>query len=141
MKLRRIARNLALEVLYEAEVAHREPMAVFARRQEDVQYAPEVLDFARQLISGAVEHKQSLDSAIVENAPGWPLDQVAPVDSSILRLAAYEVLFGDSPTKVAINEAVVLAKRYGSDSSPRFVNGVLGAIARRRQPSAKVRSA
>lgn len=141
MKPRRIARNLALEVLYEAEVAHRDPLAVFARRQEDVEYAPEVIDFARQLVDGTTEHKPVLDATIVENAPGWPLDQVAPVDSSILRLAAYEVLFGDSPIKVAINEAVVLAKRYGSDSSPRFVNGVLGAIVRHRQSAAKVRSA
>ncbi|NLT42726.1 MAG: transcription antitermination factor NusB [Anaerolineae bacterium] len=141
MKPRRIARNLALEVLYESEVAHREPLAVFVRRQEDVVYAPDVLDFARQLITGAIENKKALDDAIIESAPGWPLEQVAPIDSSILRLAAFEVLFGDSPTKVAINEAVELAKRYGSDSSPRFVNGVLGAIARRRQPGAKVRSA
>ncbi len=136
-----MARTLALEVLYESEVARRAPMAVFARRQEDVEYAPEVLEFARQLLAGATEHRDALDAAIIESAPGWPLDQVAPVDSSILRLAAFEVLYGDSPTKVAINEAVVLAKRYGSDSSPRFVNGVLGAIVRRRQPATKVRSA
>lgn len=141
MRPRRIARTLALEVLYESQVSRREPMSVFARRQEDVEYAPDVIEFARQLLAGATEHKDALDAAITESAPGWPLDQVAPIDSSILRLASFEVLYGDSPTKVAINEAVELAKRYGSDSSPRFVNGVLGAIARRRQPATKVRSA
>jgi len=141
MKARRLARNLALEVLYEAEIAHRDALAVLARRHEEVGYASEVLEFARDLLLGTIEHKQAVDEAIRQSAPGWPLDQVAPVDSSILRLAAYEVLFGDSPTKVAINEAVELAKRYGSDSSPRFVNGVLGAISRRPQPATTVGSA
>jgi len=89
-----------------------------------------VAEFALTLLLGVAAHGVALDAAISQCAPGWPLSQVAPIDASILRLGAYELLHGDSPAKVAINEAVELAKEYGSDSSARFVNGVLGAIAR-----------
>lgn len=130
MKPRRIARTLVLEVLYEAEVARRDPLVILQRRLAEKEYGAEIVDFASMLLRGVSEHQEELDKIISERAPGWPLSQVAPIDASILRLGAYELLFGDSPTKVAINEAVELGKRYGSDSTPRFVNGVLGAIAR-----------
>jgi len=131
---------LALEVLYESEVARRDPAAVLARREEDLEYSAEVLDYTQRLIAGVTEHRQAIDAAIARNAPGWPLNQVAPIDSSILRLATFELLFGGIPAKVAINEAIELAKRYGTDSSARFVNGVLGAIARNLQPTVKAKS-
>lgn len=137
MKPRRIARSLALEVLYESALAHREPLTIFERRLQESEYSVDVADFARSLLQGVVEHRSVLDAAIEEHAPGWPLSQVAPIDASILRLAVYEILYGDSPQKVAINEAVELAKRYGTDSSPRFVNGVLGAIVRGYQAAGK----
>ena len=133
MQPRRIARGFALEVLYEAEVARHDPLEVLQRRVAEGGDLPEALDFARDLVTGVVEHRANLDHVIGRHAPGWPLDQVAPVDISILRLGAYELLCERSPEKVAINEAVELAKRYGGDSSPRFVNGALGAIARARQ--------
>jgi N utilization substance protein B len=130
VKPRRLARELALEVLYEAEVSGHHPATVLERRLQEDEQPADVAGFARTLVQGVVEHHASLDETVSRYAPGWPLAQVAPVDVSILRLGAYDLIYKESPEKVAINEAVVLAKRYGSDSSPRFVNGVLGAIAR-----------
>lgn len=130
MKPRRMARALALEVLYEAQISRGDPLAIIERRRQEGAYPDEVSDFARRLIIGVQEHRQEIDRAISRCAPGWPLDQVAAIDAGILRLGAYELLHHVSPDKVAINEAVEIAKRYGSDSSPRFVNGVLGALAR-----------
>ena len=130
MKPRRLARELALEVLYEAEVSGHHPVEALERRLQEGEQSADVADFARRLVQGVVAHHTALDETVGRCAPGWPLSQVAPIDVSILRLGAYDLLFKESPEKVAINEAVVLAKRYGSDSSPRFVNGVLGAIAR-----------
>ncbi len=132
MKPRRLARSLALEVLYEAEMAHRHPLSVLERRLTEAQYPPDVADFARGLITGVAEHRESLDDTLAAHAPGWPLSQISPVDASLLRLAILELGHGDVPRKVAINEAVELAKRYGGESSPRFVNGVLGAVVRDR---------
>lgn len=129
---RRKARRFALEVLYEAEVAGHDPAQVLQRRVAENDGLPEALEFARQLVRGVAEHREAIDQVIARHAPGWPLDQVAPIDISVLRLGTYELLFGDTPEKVAINEAVELGKRYGSDSTPRFVNGALGAIARER---------
>ena len=141
MKPRRAARALAVEVLYEAEVARHDPFAIMDRRLEEGEYAADVVTFACLLLSGVLQHRERLDQLISDCAPGWPLSQVAPIDAAVLRLGAYELLHGDSPTKVAINEAVELAKRFGSDSTPRFVNGVLGAIARGRvEPPASDRS-
>jgi len=136
MKPRRLARGLALEVLYEAEIARHDPFPILQRRLQEGDYAADVAEFALVLLQGVAAHREAVDRAITDHAPGWPLAQVAPVDASILRLGTYELLFGDSPAKVAINEAVELAKEYGSDSSGRFVNGVLGAIA--REPSTAV---
>lgn len=141
MKPRRKARHLAVEVLYEAAIAKKDPLDILRRRRQEDGLPEDVLEYARQLLAGFLEHQADLDALIEASAPGWPLDQVAPVDSSILRVAAFELLHWDSPTKVAINEAVELAKRYGSESSPRFVNGVLGTIARQAPTSAGARSA
>ena len=86
--------------------------------------------FASQLLQGVIEHQEEMDVLISRYAPEWPLDQMAVIDRNILRIAIYEFLInGNTPVKVAINEAVELAKTYGSDSAPRFINGVLGTIA------------
>jgi|YNPNPStandDraft_1061719.scaffolds.fasta_scaffold105328_2 N utilization substance protein B len=130
MKPRRRARALALEVLYEGQVAGHQPLAVLNRRLQEEVYPPEVAEFARQLVSGVVKHQEEIDGLIQQFAPEYPLEQVSPVDISALRIGIYELLHGDSSPKVAINEAVELAKRYGSEGSSRFVNGVLGAIVR-----------
>jgi N utilization substance protein B len=81
-----------------------------------------------------MDHAAQLDRVVAELAPEWPVDQIAVIDRNVLRIAIYELLFdSDTPPKVAINEAVELAKMFGSDSSPRFVNGVLGSLATRER--------
>lgn len=89
-------------------------------------------DFSREIIHGVMPLIQKLDETIAANAPDWPLDQVATIDRNIIRIALWEFAIRKcSPVKVAINEAIELAKAYGSDSTPRFVNGVLGSLASR----------
>ena len=87
--------------------------------------------YARRLVIGVSTYGDMLDRYIQLHAPEWPLDQVAIVDRNLLRMALYEFTLGEVPVKVAINEAVELAKTFGSDSSPRFINGVLGSLAAR----------
>lgn len=88
-------------------------------------------DYIRQTVEGATKYAADIDAAIAKVAPEWPVDQIASIDKAILRLAIYELLHNmDVPPKVAINEAVELGKTFGSDSTSRFVNGVLGTIYR-----------
>ena len=124
---RRIARHIALEVLYEVDLVGHSAAVAFDDRCRDVKkLAKRSEDYAKQLIFGILDVCAQLDGFIQTHASEWPLDQVAIVDRNLLRIALYEFTVGGVPVKVAINEAVELAKRYGSDSSPRFVNGVLG---------------
>jgi N utilization substance protein B len=105
------------------------PIVVFHERCGAVdEVNVRVESYARRLLTGVLKCRDHLDRYIQVHAPEWPLDQVAVVDRNILRMALYEFTVGDVPVKVAINEAVELAKLYGSDSSSRFVNGVLGAL-------------
>jgi N utilization substance protein B len=130
MKPRTRARALALQALYEIDVAQHPPAEVFKARLEDTPLSPELSEFARQIIFGVLPLTEILDQSIAKYAPEWPFDQIAAIDRNILRMACWElVVYHDTPVKVAINEAVELAKLFGSDSAPRFVNGVLGALA------------
>lgn len=130
MKTRRRARRITLETLYEYDLVDHPPFEVLARRVEDQPLETAGLEFARSLIQGVIDHQEQMDRLIARYAPEWPLDQMAVIDRNILRMAIYEFLIADeTPVKVAINEAVELAKTYGSDSAPRFVNGVLGTLA------------
>ena len=86
---------------------------------------PESVDFARALLAGVRKHRAEIDKLLVERADNWTLERMAVTDRNILRLGAFEMLYGDTPQRVAINEAVELAKRYGAKQSPHFVNGVL----------------
>ena len=130
MKPRTRARSLALQVLYEVDIANHPPADVFRARLEETPLSDELSDFARQIIFGVLPRTDSLDRLIARYAPEWPFDQVAAIDRNILRMALWEfAVFHETPIKVAINEAVELAKQFGSDSAPRFVNGVLGALA------------
>jgi len=130
MKPRTKARALALQVLYEVDVANHPPAEVFQARLEETPLSPELSEFARQIIFGVLPLTNVLDTSIAQYAPEWPFDQIAAIDRNILRMACWEfTVFHDTPIKVAINEAVELAKQYGSDSAPRFVNGVLGSLA------------
>ena len=134
MKVRRRARILALQALFEVDTAHHQPDASMRGRLEESPIPPEGEKFCRELLYGVLQNQRALDALIQRFAPEWPIEQMAPVDRNILRLAAYEIIFDKgTPPKVAINEAVELAKIFGSDSSPRFVNGVLGTILTHRQ--------
>jgi N utilization substance protein B len=130
MKTRRRARRVVLETLYEYDIVDHAPNEVLERRLEDNPMERAGLDFTMVLVQGVVEYQTHIDMLIARYAPEWPLDQMAVIDRNILRIAMFEFLISEqTPVKVAINEAVELAKTYGSDSAPRFVNGVLGTLA------------
>jgi len=130
MKPRTKARALALQVLYEIDMAQHTPGNVFKERLEENPLSPELSEFARQIVFGVLPLTTDLDLTIAKYAPEWPFDQIAAIDRNILRIACWEfAVHHDTPLKVAINEAVELAKHYASDSAPRFINGVLGSLA------------
>jgi len=132
MKARTRARGTALQVLYEVDLTGHRPGEVLQYWLEEYPLPSErLVKFARDIIFGVLPLRDALDSCIARYAPEWPVDLISPIDRNILRIALWEIVFSpDTPVNVAINEAVELAKVYGTDSSPRFVNGVLGSIAR-----------
>ncbi len=126
---RRQARAMALQVLYEVDLVKHQPGEVLEQCFElNGEVPDEARDYCQRLVHGVLSCLPVLDEYIQRCAPEWPLDQVATVDRNLLRMAAYEFTLGHVPIKVAINEAVELAKEYGSDSSSRFVNGALGTL-------------
>lgn len=130
MKSRRRARRVTLEVLYEYDIARHPHGEILQRRLEANNLDTAGAEFASQLVQGVMQNMEGMDILIARYAPEWPLDQMAVIDRNILRIAIYEFIASDeTPVKVAINEAVELAKTYGSDSAPRFINGVLGTLA------------
>jgi N utilization substance protein B len=130
MKARTRARGIALQALYEIDMVGHPPAEVIQQRLGDEPQSNELAEFIRQILFGVLPLREKLDEVISRYAPEWPLDQIAAIDRNILRIAAWEFTVARStPVKVAINEAVELAKAYGSDSAPRFVNGVLGSLA------------
>lgn len=129
MKPRTRARSVALQALYEIDIAGHLPGIVTQQRLEEAQLGEELSEFAREIILGVWPMVETLDKFIAEHAPEWPLEQVATIDRNIIRISLWEFsIFEKTPIKVAINEAVELAKVFGSDSTPRFVNGVLGSL-------------
>ncbi len=132
MKSRTKARGIALQVLYECDMTLHYPAEILELRLVDEPLEDNLADFSRQIVSGVIPLTEKLDNFISQHAPEWPLDQVAVIDRNIIRIALWEfAVKGCTPIKVAINEAIELAKIYGSDSTPRFVNGVLGSLANR----------
>jgi len=133
MKPRTRARGTALQILYEIDLVDHPIGTVLKHRIDDEELEDRLVDFVSQIVRGIWPVHKNLDQFISEHAPEWPLDQVAIIDRNILRIALWEfAVSGETPVKVAINEAVELAKNYGSESSPRFVNGVLGSLAARQ---------
>jgi len=133
MKQRTRARSLALQVLYEVDLSAHPPGQVFTERLEAAPLTETLAEFARKIIFGVLPIKDVLDDAIATYAGEWPLEQIAPIDLNILRIAFWEFAIDkQTPVKVAINEAVELAKLYGSDTAPGFVNGVLGSLAKQQ---------
>lgn len=130
MKARHRARCVALEVLYEVDIADHPAGEALQYRLQDNPMDRDGVQFASHLVNGVVQNMAFMDELIAQHAAEWPFDQVAIIDRNILRISFYELFVtGETPMKVTINEAVELAKIYGSDSASRFVNGVLGTLA------------
>jgi len=129
MGVRRKARAIALQALYEVNSVGHDVEKVLSLLLAESGLSEENAAFVRGLVNGVLQNKKKIDRHIKNFAPAWPVEQIPIVDRNILRLAIFEILLDNSvPVKVAINEAVELAKKFGSDSSPRFVNGVLGSV-------------
>ncbi len=134
MKPRTRARGVALQALYEIDLTGHPIGEVLQERNAESLLEDTLFAFAQRIVLGVIPLIDKLDALIEQYAPEWPLDQVAIIDRNILRIAIWEIAFDrQTPLKVAINEAVELAKVYGSDSTPRFVNGVLGSLALHQQ--------
>lgn len=126
----RRARMVALQALYEIDVAGHPPGEVLSARFQAEPLPAEARTFAQELVTGVLAHREEIDRLIQRYAPAWPVAQMAVIDRNILRMAIFEfVIARRTSPAVAINEAVELGKLFGSDSTPRFVNGVLGSIA------------
>jgi len=126
---RRKARTLALQALYEIDSVGREAETVIERSLASAEMTGENSGFMRELVNGTLQHREEIDKQIKELAPAWPLEQLAMVDRNILRLAIFEIIYDNKvPVNAAVNEAVELAKLFGSESSAKFINGVLGAV-------------
>ncbi len=136
MASRHLSRSVAMQSLYEWDFRGRNQEnleRVIDRNIKEFASGLEDTTFIHQLIDGVMKHLPELDKIIEKAAPQWPLEQIAVVDRNVLRLGLYELLFGNReevPPKVAINEAIELAKSFGGDSSGKFVNGVLGTVYR-----------
>lgn len=127
--LRRESRAIALQTLFESDTVRHDATKVLERHLADSNMPADGAKFTRELVEGVVGNLDRLDKIIAAAAPSWPVDQMAKIDKNILRLAIYEILIDNRvPVKAAINEAVELAKRFGSESSSRFINGVLGTV-------------
>lgn len=132
MSNRHLARTVAMQSLYERDFHGNKVDDIDDIVERDLsEFAPGLDDkgFAKELVHGVLKHQQEIDAIITKYAPAWPLPQITIVDRNILRIGVFELKWSDSvPSKVAINEAIELAKTYGGESSGKFVNGVLGAI-------------
>jgi N utilization substance protein B len=136
MANRHLARSIVLQSLYEWDFKKSKDLDsgnLLERNIAEFGSGLDEIDFMRNLSKGISEHRLQIDEIIKKSAPEWPIEQITIVDRNVLRMGIYELLFGDKkevPPKVAINEAIELAKSYGGESSGRFVNGVLGTIYR-----------
>ena len=132
---RRKSRILALQVLYEIDSAGHAVDETLSRQLSSTEIPDDTATYAKELVHGVVQHQNKIDEILGECAPSWPMDQMPKIDKNILRLAIYEVLFDNRvPLKSAINEAIELAKRFGGENSPKFVNGVLGSVTAKNRP-------
>jgi N utilization substance protein B len=129
---RHTSRVIALQALYEIDAVGHDPLETVHRWAGEQQASEAATAFAEQLVAGVLQEREELDTLLQGSAPLFPVERIAPVDRAVLRLAIYELLrVPATPPKVAINEAVELAKEFGGDNSSRFVNGVLGDVMER----------
>ena len=141
VRARRRARRLALQALYEADAVGHNAEAVLARLLEESELSEDNAAFAGELVKGVNGHKAEIDRHIHTFAPAWPLSQMPVIDRNVLRLAIFEIIIDNRiPVKIGINEAVELAKSFGGDSAPKFVNGVLGSIVLKLKKNESVES-
>jgi len=128
MARRSRAREVALQVLFQDDVNPPDTSEETNRFLRQRLHHDELVDFAASLVSGVRRNRSELDGVLRETAVNWALERMATTDRNILRLGAYEILYTDTPGRVAINEAVELAKRFGARQSPQFVNGILDRV-------------
>ena len=131
--IRHRVRIIVLQTLFEADLTAHDPREVLQRHLAERAFTEQAVEFSWHLLDGVLAHTPAIDGLIAQAAPNWPLDQMARVDVNILRIAVFELRFSENahiPVRAAINEAVELAKSFGSASSRRFVNGVLGTLAK-----------
>ncbi len=129
---RRRARALAFQAIFEVDSVGHDMEIVLTHLLAKEALSEENAAFIRELVSGVIQNREKIDHNIKELAPAWPIEQIPVADRNILRLAIFEILLDNKvPVKVAINEAVELAKTFGSDSSSRFINGVLASVSSR----------
>lgn len=134
MSKRRNARELALKVLFQVDVGHLSPDEALQTWEEEVRPAAEDRDYVDGLVRGIVAAEAELDGIIAELAEGWSIDRLAKVDKNVLRIALYELIHRpESPANTVVNDAVEVVKKYSTDDSGRFVNGILGSFLRRRE--------
>lgn len=118
-----------MQILYELDASHHTADASLTARVEAGGLSEEARSFALELVEGVLDRRGEIDGLISTFAPTWPVQQLASIDRNVLRVAIFEIISeGHTPPKVAINEAVELAKAFGSETSPKFVNGVLGSV-------------
>ncbi|MBI3911711.1 MAG: transcription antitermination factor NusB [Armatimonadetes bacterium] len=130
---RRFARELAMKILFQVDVGKLPLDEVLELAFEEVTLAPEDRDYVLDVCRGVLAHQPELDQIISDLAEGWRLERMANVDRNVTRIALYEILYRDDvPDSVAVNEAVEIAKKYSTEESGRFVNGILGSFLRRR---------
>jgi len=128
-RTRRRGRECAAQFLFSIEFTHYEPEDILPKFWEMNSAKPAVRLYAEHLIRGVIEHRSELDDAIDEALQGWTAVRVGHIERNILRVALFEMWYGDNvPDKVAINEAIEVAKRYSGDEAPRFINGVLDRL-------------
>ena len=132
---RRKAREAALQALYEIDLAGHPSKSVLDKIFEDIQVSADTAAFARELVQGVVENRDTIDTNIKQFASAWPLDQMSVVDRNILRMGIFELLWGvEVPPKAAINEALEIAKKFSTEESTRFINGLLDRVRRELGP-------
>jgi transcription antitermination protein NusB len=127
---RRKAREYALQMLFQWDITHDliDQIAVTFFQNQD-QEAPEIVAFARELATGTIEHVEEIDVIIRRHAENWRLDRMAVVDRNVLRMATQEFLYDkETPKTVVINEAIEIARRFSTQESPQFINGILDSI-------------
>ena len=133
---RRLARELALKVLYRYEEGDSDIMGVVASTLKTKNYDEKVKEFCTALVTRTVDHKQKIDEHIIEVLENWPIERISLIDKIVLRLGVCEILyFQDIPPQVTINEAIEVVKKYGGNNSGRFVNGILDAVRKKHESS------